>query len=209
MTLKSKEFFVKILNQPGRLAKEDDMIFYFHGFASSEKSWKVDLLKKQLTTETIIAPTLPVDPVSVVQFFDQVVTDKGKPKLVIGSSLGGFYANYVATRFDIPAVLINPSTKPWITLKDYIGTHKRYYTDEPFEWKAAYQDALKKINDEIKNYEPKHHRLHFFLSSDDEVLDFKGIPAQFPGAGSVRFYDNCGHSFNRFAEIIPEIKKLL
>jgi predicted esterase YcpF (UPF0227 family) len=185
------------------------MIFYFHGFASSERSWKIDLLKKRLTTETIIAPTLPVDPVEVVKLFEQVVVKNDKPGLVIGSSLGGFYAYYAASRFDIPAVLINPSIEPWITLKDHIGIHKRYYTGESFEWKARYLDALKKINDEIDNYDPKHHRLHFFLSADDDVLDLSVIPGQFTGAGSIRFYDNCGHSFNRFAEIIPEIEQLL
>jgi predicted esterase YcpF (UPF0227 family) len=184
-------------------------LFYFHGFASSERSWKVDLLKKQLTTGTIIAPTLPVDPAEVVKFFEQVVTENGKPGLVIGSSLGGFYAYYAAARFDIPAVLLNPSVTPWVTLKDHIGIHKRYYTGEPFEWKARYLDALARLNDEINNYDPKHHRLHFFLAADDDVLDLSGIPTQFPNAGAIRFYDNCGHSFSRFAEIIPEIEKLL
>jgi predicted esterase YcpF (UPF0227 family) len=188
---------------------EVGMIFYFHGFASSERSWKIDLLKKRLTTEIIIAPTLPVDPAGVVKLFHQVVIENGKPGLVIGSSLGGFYAYYAASRFDIPAVLINPSITPWVTLKDHIGIHKRYYTGELFEWKARYLDALKKTNDEINAYGPKHHWLHFFLSADDEVLDLSGIPAQFTAAGSIRFYDNCGHSFNRFAEIIPEIEKLL
>ncbi|MGD2092781.1 MAG: YqiA/YcfP family alpha/beta fold hydrolase [Candidatus Aminicenantes bacterium] len=185
------------------------MIFYFHGFASSERSWKVDLLKKQLTSETIIAPTLPVDPAEVVKLFEQVVTENGKPGLVIGSSLGGFYAYYAASRFDTAAALINPSITPWVTLKDHIGIHKRYYTGEPFEWKVHYLDTLKKINDKINNDDPKHHRLHFFLSADDEVLDFSAIPSQFTAAGSIRFYDNCGHAFNRFAEIIPEIEKLL
>lgn len=185
------------------------MIFYFHGFASSENSWKVALLKKHLPAGTLLAPTLPVDPIEVVKLFEQAAAEKGKPGLVIGSSLGGFYAYYASARFDIPAVLINPSTTPWLTLKDYTGINKRYYSGEPFEWKAQYPDALKKLHDEITEFKPKHHLLHFFLSSDDEVLDLDKIPAQFPGAGSIRFYDNCQHSFTRFAEIIPEIEKII
>jgi hypothetical protein len=185
------------------------MIFYFHGFASSEKSWKIQLLKKTLTTHTIIAPTLPIDPTEVVQLFEQIVKEKGKPKLVIGSSLGGFYAYYAAARFDIPAALINPSITPWETLKQYTGLHKRYYTGEPFEWKAGYPDKLKKLNDEIQAYKPHHRQLHFFLAADDEVLALNEIPDQFPDAGSIRFYDNCEHSFTRFPEIIPGIERLL
>ena len=184
------------------------MIFHFHGFASGGNSWKIGELKKHLPNETIIAPTLPVDPQEVVKLFEHVVTEQGKPGLLIGSSLGGFYAYYAATRFNIPAVLINPSITPWVTLQGYIGINKRYYSGEPFEWKAQYLDSLKKLGDQINAYGPKHHLLHFFLSTDDEVLDLKVIPEHFPDAGSIRFYDNCQHSFTRFVEIIPEIESL-
>ena len=185
------------------------MIFYFHGFASSENSWKIGELKRHVPKETVTAPTLPVDPAEVVKRFEQQNTENGKPELVIGSSLGGFYAYYASARFHIPAVLINPSTTPWETLKEHTGINKRYYTGEPFEWKKQYLDTLKKMGDEIDGFEKKHRLLHFFLSKDDEVLDHSGIPGEFPNAGSIRFFDNCRHSFTRFAEIIPEIKKIL
>jgi predicted esterase YcpF (UPF0227 family) len=185
------------------------MIFYFHGFASGGNSWKIGELKRHLPNETIIAPTLPVDPEEVVTFFERVTAENGKPALLIGSSLGGFYAYYAATRFNIPAVLINPSITPWKGLQGYIGINQRYYSGEPFEWKKQYLDSLKKLSDEIDSYGPEHHLLHFFLSTDDEVLDLKVIPGHFPTAGSIRFYDNCRHSFTRFIEIIPEIERLV
>jgi len=37
------------------------MIFYFHGFASSENSWKIGELKKHLPGRTVMGPTLPVN----------------------------------------------------------------------------------------------------------------------------------------------------
>jgi predicted esterase YcpF (UPF0227 family) len=149
-----------------------------------------------------------VNPEEVVTFIEREIERK-KPRLLIGSSLGGFYAYYASARFDIPAALINPSITPWVTLRDYIGINKRYYTGEPFEWKEQYLHALKEISEKINRFKSKHHLLHFFLSADDEVLDLKVIPGQFPRAGSIRFYDNCQHSFTRFAEILPEIKSLV
>ncbi|MCK5055941.1 MAG: hypothetical protein KAT34_04755 [Candidatus Aminicenantes bacterium] len=187
-------------------------IFYFHGFASTEKSWKVQLLKKHVEKKIkidLVAPTLPVNPSEVVKLFEQFVFDHGKPGLVIGSSLGGFYARYVSASYDIPAVLINPSIFPWRTLTACVGLNKRYYTGETFEWKSGYLDSLKAMNRKMKEIGPKHHNLHFFLASDDGILDHKKIPELFPGAASIRFYDNCKHSFERFPEIIPEIEKLL
>lgn len=189
-------------------------IFYFHGFASTGSSWKIQLLKNHLEKSpvkgkkiTVTAPTLPIDPVEVVRLFEKFIDDKGKPGLTIGSSLGGFYARYAAARFDIPAVLINPSIFPWFTLAGSIGTHQRFYSGETFEWKKEYLDSLKKMNEEIEKYGATHHNLHFFLAADDELLDHKKIPEFFSDAGSIRFFDNCAHSFNRFPEIILEIEK--
>lgn len=184
------------------------MTFYFHGFASSGNSWKAGELKKSFPGEKIMTPTLPIDPEEVVKFFKQVLTEHGKPDLLIGSSLGGFYAYYASTRYAIPAILINPSINPWVGLKEFIGINKRYYSEEPFEWKEQHVDSLRKLGNEIISFKSKHHLLYFFLSTDDEVLDHNVIPGQFPGAGSIRFYDNCKHTFSRFSEIIPEIERL-
>ena len=187
-------------------------IYYFHGFASTAKSWKVQLLKKHVEKEpkiSLTVPTLPVNPMEVKEVFGKFVSDYGKPALVIGSSLGGFYARYVSALYDMPAVLINPSIFPWRTLSVCIGLNTRYYTGETFEWKREYLDSLKEMNDEIEGVDPKHHHLHFFLATDDEVLDHAKIPELFPGAAAIRFFDNCKHSFERFPEIIPEIEKLL
>ncbi|MCP4214029.1 MAG: alpha/beta fold hydrolase [bacterium] len=184
------------------------MIFYFHGFASSGRSWKVEELKKQLPAGNVTAPTLPVDPDEVKRLFEESAAD-GLPDLLVGSSLGGFYAYYFALRFGVPAVLINPSITPWETLKGYVGEHKRYYTDESFEWKESYPGKLKALRKEIDGRESRHGLLHFYLSRDDEVLDLSVIPRQFPGAGSIHYFENCGHSFTRFPEIIPHIRALL
>jgi predicted esterase YcpF (UPF0227 family) len=186
------------------------VIFYFHGFASSAKSWKVGLLKSNsFPFSTLYTPTLPVDPREVITLFKDTSAKKGKPKWVMGSSLGGFYAIYTSLLFDIPGILINPSLEPWISLKEFVGQHKRYYTNESFEWKAAYLDTLEEMGQEVAEIKSKQYLLHFFLSRDDEVLQLATIPDEFPKASFIKFYDNCQHSFVRFPEIIPEIKNLV
>ncbi len=187
----------------------NNMIFYFHGFASSEKSWKVQLLKSFMGTENVTAPTLPVNPKDVIQLFEHSAEEHGKPQLLLGSSLGGFYALYAALEFDIPALLLNPSITPWITLENYVGQHNRYYTNEPFQWKKEYLETLELMNRDIEKLKSKQHLLHFFLAADDEVLDLEQVPKEFPDAGSIRFLENCGHRFSRFEEILPEIKGIL
>jgi predicted esterase YcpF (UPF0227 family) len=184
------------------------MIFYFHGFASSSRSWKASVLKKQFPDEELCLPTLPVKPADVVDFFLNIQKLQGKPDLLLGSSLGGFYAYYSARRFSLPAVLINPSLVPWKSLAGLVGTHKRFYTGESFEWKEEYLTELRELSEELDLYPANQKLLHFFLSADDEVLDHSPIPTLFPEAGLIKFFQSCGHGFTRFEEIIPEIKTI-
>ena len=185
------------------------MILYFHGFASHGKSWKPELLRKHLAQEKIISPTLPVHPIEVVKYTEKEIIKGKKPVLLVGSSLGGFYAYYLSMIHDIPAIILNPAMRPWAQLTPYIGSNKRSETGEEFLWKEAHIDALKSLNDKIEGTTRNFSNLHFFLSIDDESLDHHWIKEGFPDAGSIRYYNNCKHRFNRFEEIISEIKKIL
>lgn len=47
---------------------------------------------------------------------------------LVGSSLGGFYSIYLSEKYNLKAVLINPSVEPWVTMKKHIGEHKNFDT---------------------------------------------------------------------------------
>jgi len=66
-------------------------IIYFHGFASSGASGTVQTLRKKLTDDEIIAPDIPVDPAEALPFLRNLCETE-KPDLVIGTSMGGMYA---------------------------------------------------------------------------------------------------------------------
>lgn len=183
-------------------------ILYFHGFASHGKSWKAEELRKNINSENIIAPTWPVNPLEVKQQAENILNQLREPVLFIGSSLGGFYSYYMSVLFNMTAILINPALTPWIGLDKYLGINTRFDTGETFIWKKSYLSCLERMNKQISNLEANHQNLYFFLASDDEILDHSNIKDRFPEAGLIKFYDDCGHRFNRFSEIIPWIKKI-
>ena len=86
-------------------------ILYLHGFGSSGASGTVDLLRKAfLGTSaadrvTVVAPDLPVDPLEALPFLRNLV-EKENPGLVIGTSMGGMYAQQLR---GVERICVNPS----------------------------------------------------------------------------------------------------
>ena len=99
------------------------MILYLHGFASCGNSTKTRLLKAYFGDGELYSPDLPPDPAKGFAFIDTVIRENAI-ELIIGSSLGGFYASYFCEKYGIKAVLINPSTEPYNTLEPYVGTNR-------------------------------------------------------------------------------------
>jgi predicted esterase YcpF (UPF0227 family) len=125
------------------------MILYLHGFRSSPASLKARLLADyfaaQGRTAEFICPQLPASPAQAIalaqrlidQHLDQNVDQSSIEKLsLIGSSLGGFYATYLAEKNNCKAVLINPAVTPPRELEKYVGVTTAYHSDEVFEFKA-------------------------------------------------------------------------
>ncbi len=181
-------------------------IIHIHGFMSSGESFKARLLRRFFGDENVLSPTLPEEPFEVIKYLRQLF-DNQDIAVISGSSLGGFYALYFHSIYKKPAVLINPSLKPYETLKDIEGTFERYYTGEPFVWKKQYTDELKQIKNELDKNTIDQSKLYFYLSTDDEVLDHSQIPLMFPKA-NIKFFDGAKHAFTKFAQIIPEIKEI-
>ncbi len=89
------------------------MILYIHGFASCGDSNKTRLLKEHF--KDLLSPDIPVDPDEAISFLHKLIINN-EVTMLIGSSLGGFYAAYFAEKFQIRAVLLKPSTQPIINI---------------------------------------------------------------------------------------------
>lgn len=66
-------------------------LVYFHGFASSGASGTAQLLAKIFPSGEVIAPDIPLDPEEALPFLTELVK-KEQPDIIIGTSMGGMYA---------------------------------------------------------------------------------------------------------------------
>lgn len=80
-------------------------IIYFHGFGSSGASGTVEQLRLMLPEYQIIAPDIPVDPVDALPFLKELCASE-QPDLVIGTSMGGMYAQQM---FGFRKICVNPA----------------------------------------------------------------------------------------------------
>ena len=103
-------------------------ILYLHGFGSSGASGTVELLRKEFWERTdaahraiVLAPDIPLDPLVAAKSLEELAYDE-MPDLVIGTSMGGMYAQML---HGFVRICVNPAF--WISKKYdvlYVGKHK-------------------------------------------------------------------------------------
>ncbi|WP_456393508.1 YqiA/YcfP family alpha/beta fold hydrolase [Nitratifractor sp.] len=181
------------------------MILYIHGFASSGLGAKARAVREYFGDEAL-APSLSYVPDLAVDTLEQIVGQarrREEPLGLIGSSLGGYYALWLSQRYELPAVLINPSLRPWETLAAHTGTGTNYYDGARFEWTPEHVESLKK-------YRCSHQgdRCLLMLQTGDEVLDYRVALEALPEAQTL-VVEGGDHSFRGFEEYLPRIGEFL
>lgn len=94
-------------------------LIYFHGFGSSATSGTIMNLRELLPDFEVIAPDIPIDPKEALPYL-QTLCEREHPDVVIGTSMGGMYAQQM---FSYKRICINPAfemSKTSTTLK--VGT---------------------------------------------------------------------------------------
>ncbi len=182
------------------------MLLYIHGFGSSGKSGKAMMMRERLA-ERVIAPSLPPIPDLAVDTLEQIVAcmqQCDEPIAFAGSSLGGYYAAWLAEKYGAKAVLINPSVYPYRTLASHIGFNHSYYDFSDYEFTQKHIDALRRY--EVHDPDPSRYLL--LLQAGDEVLDYREALQKFQGA-QIDIEEGGSHGYEGFERKIAKIADFL
>ncbi|GAA4023763.1 YqiA/YcfP family alpha/beta fold hydrolase [Actimicrobium antarcticum] len=182
------------------------MILYLHGFRSSPQSFKARVLAQHLQTlgraAELICPQLPASPRAAIALAQQLVAGVDPVDLtVIGSSLGGFYATWLAEQIGCRAVLLNPAVTPLHDLKKYIGSTTQFHSDEPFDFKPEYIDELAALAVECIT---RPSRYLLLAATGDEVLDWRQMVEHYPGA-QQHVISGSDHGISEFPDYLDEV----
>lgn len=186
-------------------------VVYLHGFRSSPQSTKAQQMARVMAAQfshiTWWCPQLPPSPQAAAALIAQGTLDWPSDHMaVVGSSLGGFYATWLAAQRDCKAVLLNPAIDPARDLAKYIGEQTTWHDPaERFYFAPEFVDELRALE-----VGPLQHPAHVWalIAKGDEVLDWREMTARYPGATQV-VLEGGDHALSDFETYLPQVLEFL
>lgn len=198
-------------------------ILYLHGFRSAPASYKAQVLARRMSERGLAhawhCPQLPASPKAALDLALSIAQDvMGTPSgagaacapadttdqlTIIGSSLGGYYATWLAERLGCRAILLNPAVHAARALATQVGAHQQFHSTEPFIFLPEYVDELERA------WVPTLTRLdRYFLiaATGDEVLDWRDMTARYAGARQ-HVVQGSDHGLSDFEPLVPLIEQ--
>ncbi len=181
-------------------------MIYLHGFNSSPASQKAQQFTDYFRSHgvrDVVVPTLSHDPAVALQTIEACIDDRRENvALLVGSSLGGYYATYIVERYGLKAALINPAVAPCEHLpREIIGRHRNQYTHEEYEFTLEHVAFLRTL--EIKKIrDPSRYLL--LVQTGDTTLDYRLAVQLYAGCQQV-VQEGGSHSFDNFDAVLPRI----
>ncbi|MES2300245.1 MAG: YqiA/YcfP family alpha/beta fold hydrolase [Pseudomonadota bacterium] len=182
------------------------MILYLHGFRSSPASFKACVLRARMDALgrglDLVCPQLPASPQAAMALALSLVDGCAPQDLcVVGSSLGGYYATWLAERLGCRAVLLNPAVVPALDLEAHVGVSTAYHSDAPFEFKREYIAELGAL---ALPAITRPQRYFLLAASGDEVLDYRDMLAHYQGA-RLHLIEGGDHAISDFPQYLDAL----
>jgi predicted esterase YcpF (UPF0227 family) len=183
-------------------------LLYLHGFRSSPQSMKAQKVAARVRAQhpgvTWWCPQLPPSPAAAMAMVADGVRDWPRETMAVaGSSLGGFYARWLALRTGCArSVLLNPAVFPARDLHKYIGEQTAWHDPaERFFFEPVFVEQLLVQEQDIARLgalQPARQDHQFaIVARGDEVLDWREMQA-FCAGGQVRLLPGSDHAISDF-----------
>lgn len=180
-------------------------LLYVHGFLSSPLSFKArqtaDWLAVNYPDISFHCPQLPPYPAQTQHQLEQLVESLLPQSIyVMGSSLGGFWATWLAEKYNLRAVLINPAVRPQDFMPDYLEVDlKSYHTDDSYRLHAGHIEEIIAVDVPVtrkSNY-------WLLVQTGDETLDYRQAVQKYAGCKQT-VEEGGDHAFQGFERYLRD-----
>lgn len=143
---------------------------YIHGFNSDKnsRSWK-DLQSLIGNVLDFHYSYMQNAPLALKEIENKLISalSENKNLKLIGSSLGGFFALFLAHKFSLPSTVFNPVTFPHEQLAPFTGKNYNFYTNEEWDFTQEILLSYKELPLNAKmRYTP-----NIIIGTNDEIID--------------------------------------
>jgi len=182
------------------------LILYLHGFRSSPQSKKATRLRDALIARgrgnEFVCPQLPASPRAAIDAVLAALNGTDVENLsLIGSSLGGYYATWLAERLGCRTVLLNPAIRPYDDLRMHLGEQPVYFSDATIDMKPGYLDELLAFDTPfITRFE----RYFLLAATGDELIDYRSMVAKYAGC-RISVIEGSDHQISNFGQHLDEV----
>lgn len=182
------------------------MILYLHGFRSSPNSRKAQCIATLMRAHGLegdfVCPQLPVSPRAAAAVALAAARLDCESKLaLVGSSLGGYYATWVAERLGCRAALLNPAIRPYEDLKQHLGRQPVFYSTETIDVKPEYLDELLAL--EVPAI-TRPERYFLVSATGDRLIDWHTMVERYRGCRQ-RVIEGSDHEISDFDRYAGEV----
>ncbi len=123
-----------------------------------------------------------------------------KQLALIGSSLGGYYATWIAEQLGCRAVLLNPAVDPARDLQAHIGRQPVFFSDEEIDFRPEYINELRELDAPVTNPD----RYFLIAATGDTVINYRMMVAKYYGARQL-VIEGSDHELSDFAQYVDQV----
>ncbi len=186
-------------------------LLYLHGFRSSPLSAKA--VKMAAAVQALHpavhwwCPQLPPSPRQAIEMLMAGIAGWPQASMaVVGSSLGGFYATWIAARTGCPAVLLNPAVQPARDLARHIGVQSAWHSpQETFFFQPEFVQELRELDAGTLS---RPERFYTLIAKGDELLDWREMSARYAGSQG-QLLEGGDHALSDFDEHMAGVMRFL
>lgn len=186
-------------------------ILHIHGFNSSPLSLKAEQTREYIANHFpdvgFYCPQLATTPSKAISQLEQIIeTHSANTQwCLIGSSLGGYFAGYLANKYNCLAVLVNPAIAPYELLQDYIGEQVNPYTEEVYQVTEDHMLQLRRLEQTAPAIDcNKKNNYLVMVQTGDEVLNYQQAVEKYQHCRLI-VQEGGDHSFINFDNCLPTI----
>ncbi|MFZ4063270.1 MAG: YqiA/YcfP family alpha/beta fold hydrolase [Polynucleobacter sp.] len=185
------------------------LLVYLHGFRSSPNSSKAVMTREAVKAISTVSdsyewycPQLLASPKESIEMVSRHIDQSQADRIVvIGSSLGGFYTNYLAEKYGCIGVALNPAVRAARELEPHVGMMTTYDNEEPFDFRAEYINELRVLQVQCIT---RPERYFLIAAMGDELLDWKEMVAFYTGSKQL-VLEGSDHGISEYAEHLPTV----